>query len=224
MLLKSEGQYIYEWDTDIENIPNGDYQIYCIAFDLSGNIKIINKRIITLFNTIEITFINDTYEDVIFDFADSYFQLISTQKNKTLKIEKNFGIANFNGVINSDGENINLDFLLMIEDSDFEKIIQINSDYFYLKVINDLSNDIMYTAVNYQYGSDNCIFEKIYNLNIPKDGLTYNLGYYFALLENESCGPSNIVFYLDDGEEVIINNISELFTNENNQLVEILAN
>jgi len=71
---------------------------------------------------------------------------------------------------------------------------------------------------------DNCNFEKVYNLNIPKDGLTYNLGYYYALFENQPCGPSNIVFYLDNGEEIIINDISGSFTNENNQLVEILAN
>ena len=224
MILNSEGQYSYEWYTDVENIPNGVYQIYCIAFDLSDNTKSINKRIITLFNTIEITFINDTYEDVIFDFANSYFQLITAQENKILKIEKDFGIANFNGILNSYGENINLNFELLIESTDFEKYIEINSDYFYLKVINNLSNDIMYTAVNYQYADDNCNFEKVYNLNIPKDGLTYNLGYYYALFENQPCGPSNIVFYLDNGEEIIINDISGSFTNENNQLVEILAN
>ena len=47
MILNSEGQYSYEWYTDVENIPNGVYQIYCIAFDLSDNvIGVINKVIV----------------------------------------------------------------------------------------------------------------------------------------------------------------------------------
>ena len=115
MLLSSEGQYVYYWDTDIENIPNKDYQLFCIAYDLSGNKRFINNRIITLFNIVEVRFFNDTYEDLILDFANSFFQFITSQESKIIEIEKNFGIANFNGVLNSNGENINLDYDILIE-------------------------------------------------------------------------------------------------------------
>ena len=36
MLLSGEDKYVYYWYTDIENIPNKDYHIYCKAYDLSG--------------------------------------------------------------------------------------------------------------------------------------------------------------------------------------------
>ena len=223
MLLIGEGQYIYYWDTDIENIPNKDYQLFCIAYDFSGNTRLINNRIITLFNMVEVRFFNDTYENLIFDFANSFFQFITSQDSKIIEIEKNFGIANFNGVINSNGENINLVFDMLIENIDIDKTITISSDYFYATIKNDLQNDISYVTINDQFGIDNHGFEKTNTNNIPNDGIKYNLGYFYARSTDQPGGPSNMILYLDNGESVGWIDITNYFTYEANQVVEFLA-
>ena len=223
MLLSSEGQYVYYWDTDIENIPNKDYQLFCIAYDLSGNTRLINNRIITLFNMVEVRFFNDTYEDLIFDFANSFFQFITSQDSKIIEIEKNFGIANFNGVLNSNGENINLVFDMLIENIDIDKTITISSEYFYATIKNDLQNDISYVTINDQFGIDNHGFEKTNTNNIPNDGIKYNLGYFYARSTDQPGGPSNMILYLDNGESIGWSDITNYFTYEANQVVEFLA-
>ena len=223
MLLTDKGEYVYYWDTNIENIQNKDYRIYCIAYDLSGNIKIINDRIITLFNTVEVRFFNDTYEDLIFDFANSFFQLISSQESKILEIEKDFGIANFHGVLNSNGENIYLDFDILIENIDIDKTISINSDYFYATLINDLQNNISYVTINDQFGNDDHGFEKTNTNIIPNDGVKYSLGYFYARSTDQAGGPSNMILYLDNGESVGWSDITDYFIYEANQVVGLLA-
>jgi len=223
MLLSSEGQYVYYWDTDIDNIPNKDYQLFCIAYDLSGNKRFINNRIITLFNIVEVRFFNDTYEDLIFDFANSFFQFNTSQESKIIEIEKNFGIANFNGVLNSNGENINFDFDILIENIDIDKTITISSEYFYATIRNDLQYDISYITINDQFGIDNHGFEKTNTNNIPNDGIKYNLGYFYARSTDQLGGPSNMILYLDNGESIGWSDITNYFTYEANQVVEFLA-
>ena len=223
MLLSSEGQYVYYWDTDIENIPNKDYQLFCIAYDLSGNKRFINNRIITLFNIVEVRFFNNTYEDLIFDFSNSFFQFITSQESKIIEIEKNFGIANFNGVLNSNGENINFDFDILIENIDIDKTITISSEYFYATIRNDLQYDISYITINDQFGIDNHGFEKTNTNNIPNDGIKYNLGYFYARSTDQLGGPSNMILYLDNGESIGWSDITNYFTYEANQVVEFLA-
>ena len=223
MVLIGEGQYVYYWDTDIENIPNKDYHIFCIAYDLSGNTKVINDRIISLFNKVEVRFFNNTYEDLIFDFSNSFFQFITSQESKILEIEKDFGIANFHGILNSKGENIILDFNILIENIDIDKTITINSDYFYATIINDLQNDISYVTINDQFGDEDHEFERTNTNNIPNDGVKYDLGYFYARSTDQPGGPSNMILYLDNGESIGWSDITNYFTNEPNQIVELLA-
>ena len=223
MLLSGEDKYVYYWDTDIENIPNKDYHIYCKAYDLSGNTKVINNRIISLFNKVEVRFFNNTYEDLIFDFSNSFFQFITSQESKILEIEKDFGIANFHGILNSKGENIILDFNILIENIDIDKTITINSDYFYATIINDLQNDISYVTINDQFGDEDHEFERTNTNNIPNDGVKYDLGYFYARSTDQPGGPSNMILYLDNGESIGWSDITNYFTYEDNQIVGLLA-
>jgi hypothetical protein len=186
----SDGIVVYSGNWNTDNASNGDYNLYAVAYDLSGNSTTSSIITVSVFNTVTITFNNNCFLPMAFQFGKESPEtedVISEENNFQIEVEKNYGTVTFQGIVSSGcGETLGWDFDFEVGDANITRNLNTSGEYFFINLRNSSNYVINDFYVNADLSTEiGCA------LDMPNDGVLYPVGYFPAF------SNSNARVYVD---------------------------
>jgi len=176
----------YTWDTTLEN--DGDHSIYAKAYDEAGNVGVSSTITVTIANSFEVTFNNQSFTEIELSVDGQGTNTIDAGASLTLTYSVNPGSlvcsAETSGETASGdqvGEKIIWDFTEEVTGKFSQTFnLVVDSDWFFIYIQNNGPHDLgpLYVNPNTSYQTRDDIY-------IPANGIEYQIGYYRAFTDTE---------------------------------------
>ena len=172
------------WNTDL--VDNGDINIYALAYDLSGNVTTSDLVLVTVANTITITFNNQCFLPVACGLDNSAQPefIIDPQSSYSVERLKNSEDILFQGVVTTTNQNsynyvcseaIAWEFDVEVGSQDVSPNLVASGSVYFIR----LRNSSVYT-INDFYANYDLSSQRGCSIDMPNDEVQYPIGYFVS--------------------------------------------